>query len=399
MRSMISHILIQRRYATLVLGLLVLLTPFHGVAQEATPPVPEPTSLMGVPAEPIDTQTESASTDVGTDPHLDPPGPEPTEPLALADDDVTAANTDEAEPATTDPEVLETAPLESDPGGAGTPAPQNGANVQESVVWVNTDTITLPEGVTNFTLAPGASKTVSFTYAVTTPRQGTSVQAELVDESGTTPDGWLLSPSGMSDVSALEPGTTFTTTVSVTAPDVPEAAQTVSLLIRSETTSDRGLEPGIDRQLLVTVTVTITEQPFSSPVAPNVVEPELTVQPLDFGVLTWKGELWGSAQATTTVTITHQSETGPGAYDIQLELTGDIPGFRPTLMGVSSPDEDITLLVTSGDPNDGPLAVARIPAGFTGTAELVLTFTVTPNADVSVGSHHLEMKVAIVTLP
>jgi|GEM_PF-5633635 len=392
MRPMLAHILILCRQAAFLTLLLGLVIPAHLAAQQSGTPVAIQTT--DAPAElvekapiqepaPEPVANESAPVPAEAEVIVENPAPVLPVEATVLPDEVSAASDDvSGTPAATPAEV---------------PAP-------EPVEWKNTDTLSLNGTASAISLQSGASQSVSLLYLVTTPRNSTTIHALLIDDTGETPKGWSLDPDGAGetltiDTTALLPGASFTTLFIVTAPTTPEETSAVSLMVWSETASDRGLEPGIGRQMLTYFTNPVSIQPASTPVTRTAVEPELTATPLDFGVMTWNGESWGSAKATTKVAITSQGEADLTAYDIQVELVGDVPGFRPLLTGVSASDDNVTLLATSGDPNVGPLSVARLSTDFNGTADLLLTFTLTPIDAAPFGTQHLIMSVTTMPAP
>ena len=369
---------------------------------------------------------------------------------------------------------------------------------------VNTDSVQLI-GEANQSIASGESVTVAMTYNVTTPRQGTTVRAALVDEAGNTPEGWTLDASEVVDVTALTPGSAFTAAFTITAPEFVEVAHSVSLRIWSETNTDTGNEDGIsaqdianvavaaapaeptifcepedgdafictvdpDRKDAISGTLTVmsesgwsftangvpvpetgvldlgsimadgalegsvtvipnfgagcadgsqdyiatvavdytytsaanaraeTSVGFAIP-APEPVAPSVSIAPLDFGTLTWNGESWGTAEASTTLTISRDGCGDLGAYDIQIQMHGDTPGFNPVFIGGASANPDIEILETKSDLNAVPATVARATSSFTGTAEITLEFQLTPGSDVMVGPHQKEISVTMINAP
>jgi len=380
---------------------MLAMSPAAVTAQDATPSTPDTILPVEGVNESSEVPGDETFTDVGTAPNTESVEPEAPDASSL---DGTGSEIGSPGTAAIEPREDETGATDPVPDTSKAPVSGNSESAQVPATLVNTDAIAMADGVTEWILAPGVRQSLSLHYDVTTPRAATTIHARLVDEAGNSPAGWLLGSGDSDDIQitdtmALLPGSSFNALLSVTAPDTSEALPSVSLLVWSETTSDRGPEPGIDRQVLATFMVAVAEEPASSPAAPMVAEPELTVAPLDFGVLTWNGESWGSTQAATTVTIARSGDTGPVGYDIQVEMIGDVPGFRPMLTGVSTSDDNITLLATSGDPNTGPLSVAHVAADFTGTTDLLLTFTSTPTNDAPPGTQHLEMKVTSMPAP
>lgn len=128
------------------------------------------------------------------------------------------------------------------------------------------------------------STNVSFTYQVTTPRQGTRIQAELRDISGGVAAGWVLSvPSagasgagsvGWTESSTLTMGTSFSVAFTIQAPAVT-TAERVSLHVWSTALSDDGSEEAAvaDVGALATIAVlpptpTATPTEAVTPIAP-----------------------------------------------------------------------------------------------------------------------------------
>lgn len=117
----------------------------------------------------------------------------------------------------------------------------------------NTDTLTPTSDTAPVTIQPDQSRQYAFTYAVTTPRTGTTVHAELRMVDGGPATGWLLQvlagggalagdgpATDATESSTLTPGGTFPLTVIAHAPATATAPQTVSLYIRSTATTERG---------------------------------------------------------------------------------------------------------------------------------------------------------------
>lgn len=129
---------------------------------------------------------------------------------------------------------------------------------------INTDTVHL-DGESVRTVESGDQVTISLTYEVTTPRQGTAVYARLVDANGATPEGWTLENPTPANHEALGPGSWFTTTWTVTSPAFVEAPHSVSLQFWSVATTADGEEAGVERQDVATIEVAAT------PAAPVIV--------------------------------------------------------------------------------------------------------------------------------
>ena len=137
-------------------------------------------------------------------------------------------------------------------------------------------------------------------------------------------------------------------------------------------------------------TVTLAS-PTSEAVAPSV-----EIAPLDFGTLTWDGTSWGTAQASTTATISRDGCGDQGTFDVQIQVFSGTPGLRPTLTDASSSNAYITTVEVSGDPNSGPVTIARVPGGFSGTAQVQLDFVLTPDDDAPVGEQTMTIEVTTV---
>ena len=137
-------------------------------------------------------------------------------------------------------------------------------------------------------------------------------------------------------------------------------------------------------------TVTLAS-PASEAVAPSV-----EIAPLDFGTLTWDGASWGTAQASTTATISRDGCGDQGTFDVQIQVFSGTPGLRPTLTDISSSNADISAVEVSGDPNSGPVTIARVPGGFSGTAQVQLDFVLTPDDDAPVGEQTMTIEVTTV---
>jgi len=132
---------------------------------------------------------------------------------------------------------------------------------------------------------------------------------------------------------------------------------------------------------------------FSSRQSPA---PDIQIAPLDFGTLT-RDERGGTAVAETTVTIAQDDCGGSGSHDIQVRFSGEIPGFRPVLTTTTTASDAILLVQTSGDPGNASLTIARVPAGFTGTATVTLRFLATPDSTMEPGTHSMSIHVTAMT--
>lgn len=123
---------------------------------------------------------------------------------------------------------------------------------------LNTDWLQVA-GESSLSIPSGGSAEISLAYTVTTPRVSTTLHVELLDEAGNPAPGWTLSPgSTVTDTSALEPGMTFSTSVTVLAPAFVEVSHVVSLVVWSDATIPDGSEAGVTRQVVASVAVAAT---------------------------------------------------------------------------------------------------------------------------------------------
>lgn len=235
------------RRLPLVLAILLvvgLLGP-HFVAAQTADGTPE--------ADTIPAQTQSSADD--TESQNDGPQESPQEELAEPVQEGAPTQQPIQEEAPVQQPEEQSAPQQQPTQIAPTqqPAPTDAPIVEPTARPINTDGISadnVPDGVV---LQQGQSLQLDLTYYVTTPRLGTTLQAEL--QGG---DGWLIqlgaggswSGSGTA-VSATEAGTTqpngaFGVSLIVTAPTVVTADQTVSIWLSSTSQAEDGLvEQGI----------------------------------------------------------------------------------------------------------------------------------------------------------
>jgi hypothetical protein len=133
------------------------------------------------------------------------------------------------------------------------------------VIPDNTDTLWIADGVSEYSLQQGESVTIPVTYSVTTPRTSTTIAAELVNAT----EGWSISAAGFADGNAsatvgnwletatLEPGASFTMSLTITAPATVDADHSVGLRVWSTAAGVNGKETGVawTDTLLASVTV------------------------------------------------------------------------------------------------------------------------------------------------
>jgi hypothetical protein len=174
----------------------------------------------------------------------------------------------------------------------------------------NTDTLAATSSTEPAALEPGQSQQYTFTYAVTTPRTGTSIVADLRLSDGSPAAGWTIAAqAGGGDTASgdarvetgewatLAPGTSFALTVTVTAPADVTADQTVSLWLASTATTERGVEAGVEAVApLATATV------VPPPPAPTAEDLTLTCEPSAVAAAP-------DGETDVTCTITSISET------------------------------------------------------------------------------------------
>ena len=126
---------------------------------------------------------------------------------------------------------------------------------------------------------------------------------------------------------------------------------------------------------------------------PNLAAPEVSMSAVDFGTLKWDGKSWGSARATSTITVTNPDPCGISqAHSIDLHISADEPGMQPSLVSVEA-GRDIT--VTEG----GGTSIATIPAGFSGSTTIEVEFELAPTVDTPVGDHTFGFEVTVSAVP
>lgn len=125
----------------------------------------------------------------------------------------------------------------------------------------------------------------------------------------------------------------------------------------------------------------------------------ISMQPVDFGSLQWDGKSWGTAYATTTVTVSNESPCPTSqSHLIQVEVIASNPGMTPVISSVSMPGSVLTAVAKS-DEKAATVGVASVPAGFEGTAEVRIDLVLTPAPEVDPGSHTFNFQAAVVPAP
>lgn len=125
----------------------------------------------------------------------------------------------------------------------------------------------------------------------------------------------------------------------------------------------------------------------------------ISMQPVDFGSLQWDGKSWGTAYATSTVTVSNESPCSTSqSHLIKVEVNASNPGMTPVISSVSMPGSVLTAVAKS-DEKAATVGVASVPAGFEGTAEVRVEFVLTPAPDVDPGSHTFNFQAAVVPAP
>jgi hypothetical protein len=127
------------------------------------------------------------------------------------------------------------------------------------------------------------------------------------------------------------------------------------------------------------------------------VAPSLSLSgPINFGTMTWNGLTYGPRTQTLTATINRAGACG-GAYNINLSVVSDNAVMKPQLTGAREAHDELSIVNAAGDPNLGPVTVARISPTFanTGTVEMDLTLTPGMNADPGPYSGTIHVKLDI----
>lgn len=185
--------------------------------------------------------------------------PEPTPPNEVPPPTIAPTASVVASTPTPEPVPTEVAPTP-------TPEPQPTDVPPTPTPVPNTDTVVTGSSLAQVSLSPGAAHTVAFSYYVTTPRTGTLIAAELRGSDGTPATGWVLTADGMSsnvpavtltDGTALDPGTAFQVSLTITAPIEVSSEQSVQLFVRGTGLTSQGdvATPVTGESPLVSVTV------------------------------------------------------------------------------------------------------------------------------------------------
>lgn len=132
---------------------------------------------------------------------------------------------------------------------------------------------------------------------------------------------------------------------------------------------------------------------ISTEFLPNTETPVASMTPVDFGSLEWDGESWGTATATSTITVTNNEPCATSqANTIQLQINASDPGMTPMLVSVDTDQSGFTAI-------EGDGTIARIPAGFSGSATLNVEFELTPPNDVFEGDYTFGFEVTVTAVP
>lgn len=130
--------------------------------------------------------------------------------------------------------------------------------------------------------------------------------------------------------------------------------------------------------------------------APNYSSPVVEMTPVDFGTLRWNGDQWGTAYATSTVTVTnlHPCATDQD-YTIELQINGS-DALEPEIIGITAPDSHLNV---NQDFAVNGSKLATVPSGFTGTTTVEVALQLTPGSQVATGHHTMEFIVAVNSAP
>lgn len=128
--------------------------------------------------------------------------------------------------------------------------------------------------------------------------------------------------------------------------------------------------------------------------APNFIPPEVSMSAVDFGTLTWDGESWGSARATSTITVTnHHPCATSQAHTIDLHISATEGDLVPILVAVDIPGSELNAI------EHGGTSSVMIPAGFTGSATIQVEFQLTPTVESPAGSYRFGFEINISPVP
>lgn len=225
-----------------------LLTPLGVTAQDGDGDLagsPDASAdVVEQPPAPVETTSEPEESESLPEPQIIE-SESASEPEVTAEDPEILPGTEEMDTDSIETETSSIEDISTDSASA--------ADGESPVVWVNTDAITLVDGITEFTLDPGASQTIALRYAVTTPRTSTTIHAALIEAS----DGWTLSTPNLVDDdpsplaaswterSTVNSETAFLLPLVLTAPATVSNTHTVSLRVWSTVTGTNGEEVGV----------------------------------------------------------------------------------------------------------------------------------------------------------
>ncbi len=132
--------------------------------------------------------------------------------------------------------------------------------------------------------------------------------------------------------------------------------------------------------------------------APNQDVPTLDIQPVTFGAIQWTGQSWGTAEATIIIHVNNDGCATSDAHDIQIEAIALAPGVQPVIVNVTTSGGNINA-VAPVTPGQTAATVAHIPAGFVGESQVVVTFDLTPQAEVAPGGYSMQFDVKVLKAP
>jgi len=137
-------------------------------------------------------------------------------------------------------------------------------------------------------------------------------------------------------------------------------------------------------------TTILVELPTKVPVAPTV-----SLGSPDFGVLKRDGTSWGTTTAVMPITISRDGCGDLGAYDVQMNVTGLEEGLTPLVTTAMTSGEGISVVAESGIPAAGqPVTVATVSRDFTGTGQVDVVFSLTPDNSMPPGTYTMTIEVS-----
>lgn len=396
-------------------------TPDPGVvvqpepSEDGNPPAPAEQDAPIIPAPPVESDSPLAPGQGSTtDPEPEPPtNPEPTAThtpdvpppdAPIIPEPVGTDPTETGTPGMDEPEIPET------PDATSTPNPSPTAEPTPVVTWSQSESVqcALRDGAPD-----GLRYAESHTYSCEVRAFVTSdiAMPEDMEIEWTLdvsfPDTYLLQfpPASQAFVKSQAPGPTTTSTTYIVGHPWQQGGEqrlafelvvtrnscTVGEHVLGIQASPQIFTGGSEAQIL-RASGDVNPQPAQmvSQYLANIEPPSVSMTTVEFDSLYWDGSSWGTAIGTGKVTLDHSIPCATSQpYLVQVDVLTSNPGLETHVSNVVTPEG-----VEVSDSG-----IALIPAGFEGTAEVIVEFTLTPDSSVQVGVHSFDFQVFVTPVP